>query len=167
MKSPLFAQCATLDDAKKLYKKLAFQLHPDIHGAGSTAAFQDMQNQFHAFRPAAESEKFKGEFEQWNANAFMAVVDDLHKIPGLIVEICGSFIWISGDTKPNRDKIKAVDPRDYFRPAQWHREKEKWFFSPADYFRRSKEGLSMEEIRSKYGSEIRDAPKPPARRAIR
>ena len=65
-----FDNCTTLDEAKKLYRELVKKLHPDL--GGDTASFQAMQNEFENFRP--ETEKFKGEFEKWNAGEFMGVV---------------------------------------------------------------------------------------------
>jgi curved DNA-binding protein CbpA len=143
-----FANCTTLDEAKALYKKLAFQLHPDT--GGDTAEFQEMQSQFEKFRP--KTEKYKGEFEQHNATQYQDIINDLIKIKGIIVEVCGSFIWLSGDTRTAKDDIKAIK-NELFKPAQWHRKKLMWFFSPVGYERKSANSLEMDEIRAKYGSE--------------
>ena len=63
-----FTNCKTLDEAKQLYKKLVFELHPDTSGRDSKAEFQVMQNEFENFRPT--SEKFKGEYDAWNAQEY-------------------------------------------------------------------------------------------------
>ncbi len=146
-----FSNCTTLDEAKALYKKLAFELHPDVSGRDSKAEFQEMQNQFEAFKP--QTEKYQTEFESHNAAHFMQIINDLMQIKHDIeIEICGSFIWISGDTRSAKDKIKAVQS-EAFKPAQWHRKKFVWFFAPADYRKFSSKEFDMEEIRNKYGSE--------------
>ena len=44
-----FENCKTLDEAKKLYFKLAMKLHPDK--GGDTAEFQELLSQFQAFKP--------------------------------------------------------------------------------------------------------------------
>lgn len=143
-----FANCTTIDEAKALYKKLAFQLHPDR--GGDTAEFQEMQNQFEKFRP--QSEKYKGEFEQHNAQQYKEIIEELMKIKGIIIEVCGSFIWLSGDTRTAKEEIKAIR-NEMFKPAQWHKQKSMWFFAPVGYRRFSGGNFDMDEIRSKYGSE--------------
>ena len=143
-----FEQCSTLDEAKALYKKLAFMLHPDK--GGDTAEFQEMQNQFEKFTP--KSEKFKGEFENFNAEHFKDIIEKLMQIRNIEFEICGSFIWLSGETKANKEEIKAIKSES-FKPAQWHSKKLMWFFAPSDYRRFSGKTFEMDDIRRKYGSE--------------
>lgn len=145
-----FAQCTTLDEAKAHYKKLAFELHPDISGYDSTAEFQEMQSQFEKFKP--QTEKYYSEFEHFNAAHYMQIIEDLLKIDGLDIELIGSFIWIGGDTFNKKDQIKAVQ-NEQFKPAAWHRKKSLWYFAPADYQRFSKEEFTIDELREKYGSE--------------
>lgn len=149
-----FANCQTLDEAKALYKKLAFQLHPDM--GGDTAEFQEMQNQFEKFRP--QREKYTGEFEQHNAHQFQEIINDLIKIKGIIIEICGSFIWLSGDTRNAKEQIKAIK-NEMFKPAQWHKKKLMWFFAPIDYKKFSSKEYDMDDIRNKYGSQTFNATK--------
>ena len=145
-----FESCQTLDEAKALYKKLAMQLHPDLSGYDSKADFQEMQSQFESFRP--QREKFKGEQENWNAADFKDIINELMKIRNIEFEICGSFIWLSGETKANKEEIKAIK-NEAFKPAQWHSKKLMWFFAPVDYRRFSGKNFEMDDIRKKYGSE--------------
>jgi len=39
-----FTDCSSLDEAKQLYKKLVFELHPDTSGRDTKAEFQELQN---------------------------------------------------------------------------------------------------------------------------
>ena len=116
-----------------------------------------MQNQFERFRP--QKEKFTGEYQKHTdenrAKRFMDIINDLLKIEGIVIEICGSFIWISGDTKPVKDQIKAIR-NEAFKNAQWHTKKEMWYFAPIWYHKVSA-GLSMDAIRNYYGSETFEA----------
>jgi curved DNA-binding protein CbpA len=145
-----FANCTTLDEAKALYKKLAFQLHPDTSGKDTKAEFQEMQSQFEKFTPTTE--KYKGEYDSHSAKEYMTIIEDLMHIEGIIIEICGSFIWLSGETKAVKEQIRAIK-NDSFKPAQWHTQKLMWFFAPVGYRRFSGKIFDMEEIRNKYGSE--------------
>ena len=144
-----FENCKTLDEAKKLYWDLAKQFHPDKEG-GSKEAFQELGRQFENFQP--EKEKYKGETEQWNAPEYMHVINQLMKIPEIVIEICGSWIWVSGNTKPHKEEIKAVHTGDSLKKPIWHSKKEMWYVSPVDYRKFSKKETTMDEIRDFYGS---------------
>jgi DNA repair protein RadC len=146
-----FQGCTTLDEAKAQYKKWVFELHPDVSQRDSEEEFKAMQNQFENFKP--ETEKYKTEFENHKAADFMDIINDLLNIKHDIeIEICGSFIWISGDTRSAKDQIKAVR-NEAFKPAQWHKKKYVWFFAPVDYRKFSTKEFDMDEIRGKYGSD--------------
>lgn len=146
-----FQNCKTLDEAKAHYKKLVFELHPDVSQRDSEEEFKDMQNQFENFKP--QTEKYQTEFADHNAAHYMDIINDLLNIKHDIeIEICGSFIWISGDTRTAKDEIKAIR-NDAFKPAQWHKKKYVWFFAPVDYRRFSGKDFDMDEIRNKYGSD--------------
>lgn len=143
-----FEDCKTLDEAKSLYYKLAMQLHPDK--GGNTADFQELLHQFESFRP--RTEKFQGEADQWKAQEYAHIIDQLIKIPGIIIEICGSWVWITGNTKPHKDEIKSIDPGESFKRG-FNRKKEAWYFSPKSYRKRSRQELDLDQIRDLYGSQ--------------
>ena len=143
-----FQGCKTLDEAKTLYKKLALKLHPDK--GGLTADFQEMLNQFHAFKP--ESEKFKGEAEQWNSKEYADIINQLLNIEGITIVVCGSWIWLEGDTKPIKEQIKAIDTGETLKRG-FSKAKEQWYFSPKGYRKKSKGVLTYDQIKGFYGEE--------------
>jgi hypothetical protein len=62
----------------------------------------------------------------------------------LAVEVCGNWVWVSGDTKPHKDALKAAG-------FKWAPKKANWFFKPSSckkYFRGT---TPMDEIRVKHG----------------
>ena len=65
------------------------------------------------------------------------------------VEVCGYWIWISGDTKPCKDNLKRLGCR-------WSHNKKQWYWRPPGtgrpWFRNSVE-MSMDDIRNEYGSQ--------------
>ena len=132
-----FKNCASLDEAKALFKKLAFELHPDK--GGSKEVFQEMLNQFHSFRPGQE--KFYGEFSFWNSDEYATIIEQLMGIPMIEIEVCGSWIWVSKSTKEVKDQIKAVDCGESFRRG-WSKDKSRWYFSPKSYRKKSKNTLA-------------------------
>ena len=62
---------------------------------------------------------------------------------GLTVELAGSWVWVSGDTKPKREALKAHGFR-------WAPKKEKWYLVGRPCA--SKHPMSWEYIASKYGA---------------
>lgn len=127
------------EDAKKElrreYKKAAAQLHPDHGGSADQMA------------------KLNAEYQQKEAllgldEELREAVEKILPIPGINIEICGTWIWVSGDTKTNKDTIKAAGYR-------WARGKKMWYYKKEnEYYARSRKGgMSMGYIRDKYGSE--------------
>jgi hypothetical protein len=66
---------------------------------------------------------------------------------GLKIEVCGAWIWVSGETKANKDILKDAG-------FMWSNQKEMWYFRPQSQKRRYYRGQSsIDAIREKYGSE--------------
>ena len=73
--------------------------------------------------------------------------DALLRLDSIEVELCGAWLWISGDTYKHREALKACG-------YLWSRSKQRWYWRHAeDDCRWSRGKASMGEIRSKYGSE--------------
>ena len=82
-----------------------------------------------------------------SADDYKSVIDGLLKIDDITVELCGSWLWISGNTKEHKDEIKACGCR-------WAKSKKMWYWKPAGQFRRTRRTYSMNEIRSMHGSKV-------------
>lgn len=76
----------------------------------------------------------------------MAVINALIGIKGIEIELCGTWLWISGETKKNRLAIKNAG-------CHWAKKKLMWYWRPEEYRCRSRKSCSMDYIREKYGSE--------------
>lgn len=144
-----FTNCRNLDELKKEYRRLAMKHHPD-HG-GDTETMQ-------AINSAYES-RFEQLKKQHNATAeegkqtteapeeFINIINALVKLPGLIVELCGSWLWISGETMKNKDALKAAGCR-------WSSSKKMWYWRhQEDGAHWSRGRKSIDAIRIKYGSQ--------------
>lgn len=77
----------------------------------------------------------------------VAVMDAIRELPGLEIEVCGRWVWVSGSTKEHRATLKELGLR-------FARKKEKWYWRPPDHKsrRRGHRGMPMDHIRGKYGS---------------
>lgn len=147
-KTDYFTDCKTLDEARKAYYMLAMQLHPDK--GGDEEEFKELANQFHSFRPGKT--KYENEINDWSSEAYAHIISQLINIPEINIEICGSWIWISGNTKPFKEQIKSIETNEFYKRG-YSAQKQLWYFSPKGYKKKSKDDLDMETIRDIYGSD--------------
>ena len=151
----MFEHCKTAEELKKEYHKAAIRLHPD--NGGSEDAFKEMQVDFtrmfdrlkniHVNSKGEMYEK-TGEYATTEtAQEFMDILASLMSIDSIQIEICGSWLWIGGDTKPAKESLKEVGCR-------WSQNKKMWYFDREDGVRRyHKKPWTMAEIRGAYGSQ--------------
>lgn len=154
-----FESIKSLEDLKKAYRAAALANHPDK--GGDTAEMQRINNDY--------EEREKQLVKAHNATAgakpvtecaseFIAVIQAIIALEGLIVEICGSWIWVTGATKTHKEALKAAGYR-------WSNKKCAWYWHKEDdgsCFYRGKK--SLDEIRAKWGSDIVAAP--PSRKSL-
>ncbi len=62
----------------------------------------------------------------------------------ITIEVIGSWIWLSGDTKIIKDKLKDLN-------FKWASKKKMWYYG--EMKGRNPKQKSMSEIKSKYGCE--------------
>ena len=144
-----FNDCRTAEELKKVYKEWAKRLHPD--NGGTTEEFQRMQAEFSQswerlknIHVTADGEEYTKETDE-TAEAFMQLLAVLMNLSGVETEICGSWIWCSGNTQPFKELFKRLGFR-------WSRSKEAWYFHREPYRKRHGRELSLDEIRDMYGS---------------
>lgn len=76
----------------------------------------------------------------------LEAINVLKDIEGINLELCGSWLWVSGDTKPHKDLIKSVG-------GKWALKKKMWYVKPNNFWYHTKEE-TMENIRHAHGSVI-------------
>lgn len=147
-----FKNCKTLEDLKKNYKRLAMDNHPDRGGDLETMKeinrqyeirFEKLKNK-HLNREGETYEKETSE----TPHEFIDLINKLLDIPNIEIEIIGSFVWLSGDTKPVKDTLKAMGFR-------YSANKKMWYLAPAGYHKKSRKKYTIEEIRDNYGIRYR------------
>ena len=145
-----FQNVKTLEDLKKQYRRLAMKFHPDM--GGSTEIMQQI-NAEHDRLFEALKEKHNATADEYHKTTetpeeFRAVIEFLIKLHGIVAELCGSWVWVSGDTKPHKEQLKTAG-------FHWSQNKKQWYWhheEPGRKWRR--ENTSMTDIRRKYGSQI-------------
>lgn len=131
------------DTVKKAYRTSCMKYHPDRNPAG-TEMMKLINNAYDALQDYVPIGDFENEAEVNNLsdelNSALNAVIGL----GLTIEICGSWIWVSGDTRPHRAVLKESGYR-------WAPKKLMWSFCGGE--RTTSRGkFSMDDIRTRHGS---------------
>ena len=50
----------------------------------------------------------KTELNEQEKQELLEKIVALKQLPGLEINLCGSWVWIGGDTKPNKDALKPL-----------------------------------------------------------
>ena len=148
-----FINCKTLYELKKSYKAAAMKYHPDR--GGDTATMQAINAEYEARfevlkrsqnTQAAEDTTGRTKATTESAGYFIRIIDQLLKLDGLEIELCGRWLWIGGNTKQHKEALKAAGCR-------WSSTKKLWnwhFAEDGSHWHRGCK--TMAQIRSKYGS---------------
>lgn len=156
----IFASINTMDELKKAYRHLVIKYHPDCPG-GSETAMKALNNAYDEAvariacteRRAASSgaREYDAAASAYEATAWRDTLLALLKLAGLEVEVCGRWLWITGDTYQHRAALKALGCR-------WSGTKKAWYWhAPDDGSAYSRRRADMATIRAKYGSHVYSA----------
>lgn len=132
-----FKNCSTMEDLKKEYRRLALKNHPDM--GGSVEAMAEINAAYEAACHRMQDEPTE------KASTFIDMIDALIRM-GVDVEICGSWVWLSGNTYAHKDAIKAMGFR-------WSAAKKRWYWA-ANLGKKRRGTASMNQIRKNYGSRV-------------
>jgi len=141
-----------VESIKYAYRRACAQYHPDRNPAGlemmklvnaAYAALEDVINGG-MFDRSVKKENISGETSYGEE-----INEALNKIInlGLEIEVCGSWIWVSGDTRPHKDILKEAG-------FKWAPKKAMWHFRPDDYKSFNRGTWDMDKIRNVHGSQV-------------
>ena len=132
-----FRSIEGINEAKKIYKELARQLHPDV--GGDTEMFKMLNTVYtHILENGLnflDDAQFDLELEK--------VISKILHFENIIIEVVGSWIWLSGNTKQIKDDLKELGFR-------WRSKKKMWSYGEMKGKRNHKE-QNIDTIKAKYG----------------
>jgi hypothetical protein len=138
---------AALDEvqAKKTFLQLAHKYHPDR--GGNTLIMQYLNCTYKDYLKGIRTGESKESQDQIDAD-LIEKVNLIIKYSDLEIEILGSWIWVTGNTKDHKENLKSYG--FLFSPK-----KVAWYYRKEDERKsRSKGGFTLEEIRERHGSKF-------------
>lgn len=147
-----FKQCKTAEEGKGRYRELVRKFHPDNGGSGEelkeiSVEFKNWFEKHKNIHTDSEGKTYTSETETFEtAEDFMDIINNLSTLPNISVEICGSWLWISGNTYPVRTQLASFGCR-------WSKGKKKWYWTTDEYTRVRYKTPTMAQIRQMYGSQ--------------
>ena len=162
MKNKWFQNIDCIEELKQQYRALCKAHHPDLHpeNPAATVEMQEINGEFEALfmrykdihRSTREDGPATYTAETPTAETpedFINICTELFKLDGLEVELCGRWLWIGGETRKHKDRLKALG-------CKWSKNKQKWswhFPEDAAMSYKGKKSWSMDRIRMQFGSE--------------
>lgn len=136
----------TKEEIKKAYRLACKKYHPDLNSAGLemmqlvNAAYDELKS----FEGSIGNDDVifeESEYSEEINNALNAIIhyDDLE------IEICGSWVWVGGNTRDHKETLKMSG-------FKWANRKKMWNFRPDDWKSSSRGNYSMDNIRDSHGS---------------
>ncbi len=125
-----------INEAKKIYKELAKRLHPDV--GGSTELFKMLNEIYNSILENSINFASDTEFDL----DIEKIISKILHYQDIIIEVVGSWIWISGNSKSIKEELKELG-------FKWANKKKMWYYG--EMKGRNPKQKSMSDIKAKYG----------------
>ena len=143
-----FENCHNLPELKAEYKRLAKANHPDAGGSDEVMARINAEyDRLARILPniSAAGEEYQPT-QRENSAAYRNAINAIIHCVGLEIEICGSWVWVTGNTLQHRETLKA-------NGYKWSAKKCAWYWHDEEYQKKSRKTYGLQEIRAMWGSE--------------
>lgn len=146
-----FKDCKTLEDVKETYRKLCKQHHPD--NGGDAEVFKKVTSQYtkaferlKTFRRGKEGAIYTKETDE-KPEEFMNAINSIIHLQDINIEVCGTWVWVSGNTKECHSVLKNAG-------YMFAGKKKMWFWHSKSEAKSPYRGHTpMNRIRAMYGSQ--------------
>ena len=148
-----------INTLRSAFKKLLIKFHPDNNKEDTTAQMQEINSEYdklferlkhsyeHSDSYKEQTDRQKQAYDWSKDKKIRDIITALSKFAGLEIEICGTWVYVRGNTYPYRKELKALG-------LSFNKHKGCWIIHFDDYYRYHKNPVSMSYIRDKYGSVI-------------
>lgn len=147
---------ATAQNIKSLYRDLIKKHHPDVGGSDDdmkqiNAEFSFLMqkglNSFNAKNNNPESAEETKNRRQWqDFKEFSEILQKIIMLNGIIIEIIGSWVWISGQSYLHIEELKKAGFKYSGQKKAWY-----WYAS-MDAKRHYKGHFNLNQLRQRHGS---------------
>ena len=149
-----FTNQTTPQDIKNQFRKLAFLHHPDR--GGSTAIMQVINDQYHAALKHCSGNVYNSNNgKEWkyyyNATRETVIMEMIEKaiiLDGTTLELIGSWLWITGDTKQHKTTLKELGFKFSGKKLSWY-----WHNPKDNWRKKSKKEFQLNDIRTMFGAQ--------------
>jgi hypothetical protein len=147
-----FEALTSQDEIKKRFKELAKAHHPDAGGCDGGEIMKEINHQYDQVLQGIYQREGKSisEIDELlkNSKEVREKLYDILQVSGIVVELCGSWIWITGDTKAVKETLKEMGCR-------WSNEKQAWYWHNSERRRwKGPNKWNLDMIRDRHGSEV-------------
>jgi len=144
-----FEGLTTEQEIKERYKSLAKVHHPDL--GGCLEKMKVINAQYESILKGSYQSLGKSHTEINDLlakdEALRCQLNKIIHLEGLIIELCGCWLWITGDTKQHKDRLKACGFLWSPKKLSWYwrsEAKKGWYYRGQEY--------DMFAIRDRHGS---------------
>jgi calcineurin-like phosphoesterase family protein len=147
-----FQNSESVEQIKKTYRKLVLIHHPDC--GGDTESMMLLNAEYFYLLETMDKTSSLGTDGKEHKYSFRAdieleITEFLNKFHALQLDgdieadLIGLYVWITGNTKPVKDKLKEIG-------CWWHSTRQCWYFKPSEVKTGRSKG-SLEDLANKYG----------------
>ena len=143
-----FFNITTIEEAKAAYRNLAKLNHPDKGGDLETMKAINVEYDFVCSKILKGENLSDADFnEAWsNSQLFKEKIDSIINLDNIIIEVCGLWLWVTGDTRNAKEVLKS-------NGFYWASKKLAWFWRP-ESAAGGRGKLDLDQVRNKYGSTV-------------
>lgn len=150
-----FKEIKTFDELKKAYRDLMKKWHPDLNPNNQeeatkiskeiNAEFEYLFNKLPNERINKKGIKFESKKEFKTPKEYMDIINKIIIYPNIQIDIIGSWLWVSGETKPIKEILKELN-------FKWHDVRKCWYLK-FTYTKSTLCNLNFDELQNLYGGQ--------------